>query len=179
MQAITPDIRDRCRPIRLLLLDVDGVLTSGGITYAADGKEIKTFHVRDGQGIKLWQRQGYMAGIISGRSSEIVKRRAAELGISHVVQGADNKVPAFERLLEETKVSAREVCYMGDDLPDVPLLRQAGFAATVADAVEEARATAHYVTTAKGGEAAVREVIELILKTQERWPAIVEGFRVP
>jgi len=172
------DFSDRCRRIRFLLLDVDGVLTDGGITYADDGREIKTFNVRDGLALKLWIQAGRQAGILSGRTSEVVKRRAAELKVTALIQGADDKRPAFETLLREHKLDASEVCYVGDDLPDVPLIRRAGLGVSVADACEEARQAARYVTRAAGGRGAVRELVQLLLESQGLWQATLERLGV-
>ncbi|MFO0965664.1 MAG: HAD hydrolase family protein [Gemmataceae bacterium] len=172
------DIEERCRRIRFLLLDVDGVLTDGGITYADDGTEIKTFNVRDGLALKLWLQADKQAGILSGRTSEIVKRRAAELKLTALIQGADDKRPAFEALLREHNLEASEVCYVGDDLPDVPLIRRAGLGVSVADGCEEARQAAQYVTRQPGGRGAVRELVQLLLETQGLWQVMLErlGF---
>lgn len=172
------EIQARCQRIRLLLLDVDGVLTDGAITYAGDGREIKTFHVRDGLAIKLWLGAGRKAGIISGRRSEIVRRRAAELGITALVQGAEDKRPAFARLLEEHQLKAEEVCYVGDDLPDVPLIRSAGLGVTVADGCAEARRAARHITRKAGGQGAVREIVELLLQAQGLWADVLDRFGV-
>jgi 3-deoxy-D-manno-octulosonate 8-phosphate phosphatase (KDO 8-P phosphatase) len=155
--------------IRLLVLDVDGVLTDGRITYTADGVEIKSFHVRDGSGIVLWQRSGGRTAIISGRTSKAVDVRAAELGIALVVQSSRDKRAALEGVLKATGLQAAEACAVGDDLPDLPLLRTCGLAAAVADACPEVRAAAHYVTQSPGGRGAVREIVELLLRTQGRW----------
>lgn len=163
-------LRERCNAIQLLIVDVDGVLTAGGITYGNPDLEIKQFHVRDGSGLKVWHRAGKRSGLLTGRSSPIVERRAAELGIGFVVQGAADKEPAYRRLLAEAGVDEEAVCYLGDDLPDVPPLRACGLAVAVADACVEARAVAHYITRAVGGRGAVREVIELILRCQGHWP---------
>lgn len=166
-------LRDRCSAVELLVLDVDGVLTPGGIVYGASGGEanleVKAFHVRDGSGLKLWHRAGRRSAILTGRSSPLVKVRAAELGIATVVQGAADKGAALRRVLAETAVSPQAVCCIGDDLPDVAALRQVGLAVAVADACPDARAVAHYVTRAAGGRGAVRETIERILRCQGRW----------
>ena len=167
----------RCVRVELLVLDVDGVLTDGTIVYADDGVEIKTFHVRDGSGLKLWQREGKRAAIISGRRSRTVEIRAAELGISPVVQGAPEKLDSYRQLLADTGLRAEQVCFVGDDLPDLPLLRNCGLAVAVADACPEVRADAHYVTRAAGGRGAVRETIELILRCQGRWQPAVARYR--
>lgn len=158
-------------------MDVDGVLTDGRIVYSDRGDEIKAFHGRDGSGIKLWLGQGKRAALLTGRQSEIVQRRGAELGITTIIQGADAKLPAFEKLLADQGVTAAQTAYIGDDLPDVPLLRRSGLAAAVADACPEARAAAHYVTQTAGGRGAVREVIELVLRHQGRWQQIVADYR--
>jgi 3-deoxy-D-manno-octulosonate 8-phosphate phosphatase (KDO 8-P phosphatase) len=173
---IDASIAERCRAIELLVMDVDGVLTDGRIIYSDAGTEIKAFHVRDGSGIKLWLAQGKRAAILSGRKSNVVQRRAAELGVSAVVQGADEKLPALERLLREQGVTPAQTACLGDDLPDVPLLRRCGLALAVADACAEARAAAHYVTQTRGGQGAVREAIEVILRHQGRWLDVVARY---
>jgi 3-deoxy-D-manno-octulosonate 8-phosphate phosphatase (KDO 8-P phosphatase) len=170
-------LAQRCAAVELLVMDVDGVLTDGRIVYSDRGEELKAFHVRDGSGIKLWLRQGKRAALLTGRKSPIVERRAAELGISAVIQGADDKLPAFEALLRDQGVTAAQTAYVGDDLPDVPALLRSGLAAAVADACAEARAAAHYVAQAPGGQGAVREVIELVLRHQGRWQEIVAMYR--
>lgn len=170
-------LAQRCAAIELLVMDVDGVLTDGRIVYSDRGEELKAFHVRDGSGIKLWLKQGKRAALLTGRKSPIVARRAAELGISAVVQGADDKLPAFEALLRDQGVTVARTAYVGDDLPDVPALLRSGLAAAVADACAEARAAAHYVTQATGGQGAVREVIELVMRHQGRWQEIAAEFR--
>ena len=162
-------LRERCSAVELLIVDVDGVLTTGGIVYGSPEVEIKEFYVRDGSGLHLWHLTGKRTGLITGRSSPVVERRAAELGISMVVQGASEKLSAFRRMLDEAGVAEEAVCYIGDDVPDVPPLRRCGLAAAVADACPEVRAVAHYITQAPGGRGAVRETIELILRCQGRW----------
>jgi 3-deoxy-D-manno-octulosonate 8-phosphate phosphatase (KDO 8-P phosphatase) len=167
----------RCRQIRLILSDVDGVLTDGGIVLDNQGVEIKRFHVRDGMGIRLWQKAGCRFGLITHRSSNIVKMRVAELGIEIIRQGIDNKLTAMREVLGELRVAPTQVCYIGDDLPDLSAVRAAGFGVAVADACEELRQTAHYVTTLPGGAGAVRETIELILKAQGRWEDLIQSYR--
>ena len=169
MQSAFPTLAERCRGVRLLVLDVDGVLTEGGIVYGTGGLEVKRFHVRDGSGLKLWKKAGRRTALITGRSSPVVDVRAAELGIDFVFQGASDKLPAYQRLLDETALPPSSVCYVGDDLPDVPPLTRCGLAAVVGDGCREARAAAHYLTRARGGQGAVREVIELILRCQGEW----------
>ncbi len=163
--------------IDLLVLDVDGVLTDGRIVYSAAGDEIKAFDVRDGHGVKLWQRAGHDAAILSGRASPAIHRRAADLGIEHVVEGAKDKWPAMRALLDELGRTPDRAAYVGDDLPDVPVMARVGFAAAVPDAAGEARRVAHYVTRAPGGAGAVREVIELILGHQGRWAGVMRRYR--
>jgi 3-deoxy-D-manno-octulosonate 8-phosphate phosphatase (KDO 8-P phosphatase) len=166
-------LRERCSAIELLIVDVDGVLTAGGIVYGSPEVEIKEFYVRDGSGLHLWHLAGKRTGLITGRSSPLVQRRATELAIGLVVQGAPEKLPAYRRMLSDAGVSDEAVCYVGDDVVDVPPLRLCGLAVAVADACPEARAVAHYITQAPGGRGAVRETIELILRCQGRWPEFV------
>lgn len=167
----------RCQPIEGLVVDVDGVLTDGGIIYTDRGDELKVFHVRDGSAMKIWTEAGKKLGIITGRRSEIVVRRALELGAKPVVQGSGNKRLALEKMIRDWKLNADEVCYIGDDLPDLGAMRDVGLAVAVADACPEATEDAHYVTAARGGQGAVRETIELILKCQGSWDEIVARHR--
>jgi 3-deoxy-D-manno-octulosonate 8-phosphate phosphatase (KDO 8-P phosphatase) len=169
-----PDVAaDRFSRIRLLLLDVDGVLTDGRITYADNGLELKAFHVRDGSGLKFWHRSGGRVAIVSGRSSPAVARRAKELGIDPVVQGADEKLPALRRILRETGMTPDQVCAVGDDLPDLPVLTRCGLAVAVADAAPEVRSVAHLVTPSPGGCGAVREAVEWLMRGQGTWDRVV------
>lgn len=164
--------------IDLLVLDVDGVLTDGRITLTAAGEEIKTFHVRDGSGMKYWQRAGKKLAIISGRSSPAIGHRAKELGVEVVRVGAKDKLPLLEEILEETGIPAERTAVIGDDLPDLPLLRRCGFPIATADAVEEVRLAAAYVTRRKGGDACVREVIEMLLKRSGLWEGILARYKL-
>jgi YrbI family 3-deoxy-D-manno-octulosonate 8-phosphate phosphatase len=170
-------LHERCAVIELLVADVDGVLTDGGIVYGSDGIELKQFHVRDGSGLKCWEQAGKRAAFLTGRRSAVVERRGLELGIPFILQGVLEKLPALRRLLDETGLKQEQVCYIGDDLPDLPPLRHCGLAVAVADACPEARAEAHYITQAPGGHGAVREAIELILRSQGRWQLVVERLR--
>jgi 3-deoxy-D-manno-octulosonate 8-phosphate phosphatase (KDO 8-P phosphatase) len=163
-------LRQRCAAIELLLLDVDGVLTDGGIIYGDAGGEWKVFHVRDGSGLKIWHAAGKRSAVISGRISRTVEVRAAELAVSLVLQGVADKMPAYQRLLAEMGVLSEQVCFVGDDVPDLPILRNCGLAVAVADACPEVRLAAHYVTASAGGRGAVRETVELVLRCQNRWP---------
>jgi 3-deoxy-D-manno-octulosonate 8-phosphate phosphatase (KDO 8-P phosphatase) len=171
------NLDQRCRTICLILSDVDGVLTDGGIVYDNQGIETKQFHVRDGMGIRLWQKAGYRLGLITHRSSHIVKIRVAELGIEIVRQGVDDKLTAMRGVLSELQLAPAQVCYIGDDLPDLPAVRAAGLGVAVADACAELRQLAHYVTTLPGGHGAVRETVELILKAQGRWEDLIQTYR--
>jgi 3-deoxy-D-manno-octulosonate 8-phosphate phosphatase (KDO 8-P phosphatase) len=170
-------LAERCAGIELLVLDVDGVLTDGAIVYTDNGVEVKAFHVRDGSGLKLWQREGKRAAIISGRRARAVEVRAAELGVSPVIQGAAENLEAYRQILAEAGLRPEQACFVGDDLPDLPPLHNCGLAVAVADACPEVRADAHYVTRAPGGRGAVREVIELILRGQGRWQRAVARYR--
>lgn len=166
----------RCQPIELILADVDGVLTDGSVIFDNQGIEIKRFHIRDGLGIKLWQRAGYTFGIVTARSSHIVKLRAAELGIELVRQGFEEKFSVFQQILDELHLDAQQTCYVGDDLPDLPVMQQAGLAIAVADAAAEVRVAAHYITRQAGGAGAVREAIEVILKAKGRWQDLIRRY---
>ena len=164
------------QPIRLILSDVDGVMTSGQITYDNQGIETKSFHVRDGLGIKLWQRAGHQFGILTARSSHIVKLRAAELGVEIVRQGFSDKLPAAKHIIESLGLELSEVCYIGDDLTDLRLLSNVGLAVSVADGAGEVRQAAHLITKSAGGQGALRELIESILKSQKRWDELLAEF---
>jgi YrbI family 3-deoxy-D-manno-octulosonate 8-phosphate phosphatase len=168
-------LQQRCRPIDLLVLDVDGVLTDGRIVYGSEGLEVKAFHVRDGSGLKLWHRAGRRSALITGRTSEVVAVRARELGVATVIQGAADKWPAFCEVLAKSRTAPEAVCYVGDDVPDLEPMRHSGLAVAVADACPEVRACAHYVTRAAGGAGAVREAIQLLLRCQGAWQASAGG----
>jgi YrbI family 3-deoxy-D-manno-octulosonate 8-phosphate phosphatase len=170
------NLSERCQSIELILSDVDGVLTDGGVTFDNNGIELKRFHIRDGSGIKLWQRAGGRFGLITGRTSHIVEVRAAELGIEIVRQGTDNKVTAAQEIMAEQRLKPEQVCYVGDDLPDLPVLRRVGLGVAVGDACLELRDEAHLVTRAVGGAGAIREVIETVLKQQQRWSDLVQIY---
>ena len=170
------EIQRRAARVKLLLMDCDGVLTDGRIWILENGEDQKAFHTRDGLGIDLLHRAGLKSGIISGRISSALERRAQSLGVSYLWQGRDDKRQAFADTLAQVQVSSDEVAFVGDDLTDLPLMIQAGFAVAVADAVAEVKAHAHYVTTLKGGKGAVREVVELILKAQGRWDELIKTF---
>jgi 3-deoxy-D-manno-octulosonate 8-phosphate phosphatase (KDO 8-P phosphatase) len=169
--------RDRFARIELLLLDVDGVLTDGTLIYSAQGDELKAFHVRDGSGIKFWRQSGKRVAILSGRTSETVRRRAQEAGIDLVIQGESDKLPALRRILSDTGLQIDQVCAVGDDLPDLPVLLHCGLAVAVADAAPELKTVAHYTTDLPGGRGAVREAIEWLMRGQKTWDSAVETLR--
>jgi len=169
----------RAQGLKLFLLDVDGVLTDGTITYTHEGNEIKSFHTRDGFGIRLLMESGVEVGLITARESEAVNRRVQDLGLKHVFQKTKNKLAVFEQLLKELALQPSEVGYMGDDWLDLPLLVRVGFAATVADAVPEVLQVAHYVTKQTGGRGAVREVCDLILEARGTSKTLLEKYLKP
>jgi len=164
--------------IRMLLLDVDGVLTDGGLLIHPDGSESKWFNVYDGHRIRLWQQAGLLCGLLSGRQSEATLRRAEQLQISLVLQGCGEKLPAFEQMLAEMRLEPEQVAYVGDDLMDLPILRRVGFAVAVANAPEEVRRHADYVTLRDGGKGAVAEVIEYLLRITGRWEELLKQYQV-
>lgn len=169
-------IERRALHIKLLLMDCDGVLTDGRLWLLENGDEHKSFHTHDGLGLALFHRAGLKSGIISGRTSTAVERRARELGVEFVHQGDPDKLEAFEQVLRQAGVDENEVAFIGDDLPDIPLMKRSELAVAVADAVDETRLAAHYVTRAEGGRGAVREVVEIILKSQGRWNDLVDEY---
>jgi 3-deoxy-D-manno-octulosonate 8-phosphate phosphatase (KDO 8-P phosphatase) len=166
------------RRIRLLLLDVDGVLTDGTIVLHQDGTESKSFHIRDGAAIVWAQRAGFKIGLLSARTSEATEQRALQLGVSLVVQGATDKLTAYEQILREHSLSDADVAYMGDDLQDLPVLRKVGFSAAPADAAADVRTAVHWVSSQPGGRGAVRELIEHVLRAQGSWEDAVAEFLV-
>lgn len=172
----TPTLQTRARRIRLVLLDVDGVLTDGTVLMHGDGTESKGFHIRDGAGIVWAMQSGLKIGLLSARASAATSQRAAQLGIRIVVQGAVSKPAEFERIVAEAGLEDDQVAYMGDDLLDLPVLQRAGLGGAPADAAAEVRAAAHWVSTLPGGRGAVREFIELVLKAQDRWDGLVQEF---
>lgn len=169
-------LRDRLARVQLLLLDVDGVLTDGGVTWTNDGVEQKTFSIRDGLGIRLWQQAGGRTGIITGRSSRVVQLRAEELGIGIVRQGIGDKLEAATAVLAEQGLGWEQAAFVGDDLPDLPVVMRCGVGVAVADACPELVAAATLVTRRPGGRGAVREVIERLLEARGQWDAIVHRF---
>ncbi len=161
------------KPIRMILSDVDGVLSDGHITFDNAGIETKSFHVRDGQGIKLWMQSKLKFGILTSRNSNIVKIRAAELGIVILRQGFSEKLPAALEIFRQENIDPSEVCYIGDDLPDLPVMHHVGLPVAVADAVPEVKSAAKWTMQTAGGEGAVRELIERLLKAKRLWEDLV------
>jgi 3-deoxy-D-manno-octulosonate 8-phosphate phosphatase (KDO 8-P phosphatase) len=173
------DLAKRCQPIELLVTDVDGVLTDGSIVLDDRGIEIKHFHVRDGLAFSLWHKAGKHSAILSGRSSGAVDIRAGDLRIAHVLQGHEQKEPPLRILIEQLGLSPRQVCYVGDDLPDLPPLLAVGLAACPADAAPEVKDAVHLVTRANGGKGTIREIVEIILKSQDRWINLIRPDAFP
>jgi len=166
----------RFRAVRMLITDVDGVMTDGSIVVNADGSESKVFNVRDGSGIKFLMRNGIRTAIISARKCPPVDHRARYLGMDYCITGALDKLPAYRKLLGEAGLADADVCYVGDDHPDIPPMRFAGVPVAVADAAAEVKEHAAYVTEAAGGRGAIREVAELILKAQGKWDKMMERY---
>ncbi len=170
------DLKNRIVPVKMMIFDVDGVLTDGRVIYTDDGSELKEFDARDGHGIKLLQRAGIEVALISGRACRAVEHRASGLGISRVYQGSIVKTEPYERILAETGLKEHETGYMGDDLIDIPVMRRAGFAAAVRNGAPHIFPYAHYITRADGGRGAAREVCEMILQAQGLWEGVMERY---
>ena len=170
------DIAQHAAGVRLLALDVDGVLTDGSIYYGNAGEELKAFNIKDGLGIKLLQRTGVIVAIITGRQSEIVNRRARELGITEVVQGREDKRDALLELCAKLGITPADCAYMGDDLPDLGAITTAGLGLTVTDAAPEVANAAHWQSSLPGGRGAVREACEFILTAKGEWAALEASF---
>lgn len=170
------DVAERASRIEWVLMDSDGVLTDGKIWMSSDGEELRSFHVRDGHGIRMGQRGGLSFGIISGRESKVVNRRAEELDIQEVHQRVWDKLARYEELSDRLGLSDEAVCYIGDDLVDLPVLRRVGLAAAPADADADVLAACHWVSRHPGGCGAVRELVELLLRARGSWPAVTERY---
>jgi len=173
---LSTEQRERASRIRFILLDADGVLTDGRIYLDSAGQESRAFSVLDGFGIRLGQRAGLQFGVMSGRKSEVVSKRAAELGIEEVHQGVLDKLSRFEELQARLGLSADEVCFVGDDLIDLPVLRRVGLSAAPSNAVAEVLQAVHLVTDRPGGKGAVRELVDLILHASGRWESATQRF---
>lgn len=176
MAELTEGVLERAREVKLLILDCDGVLTDGRIILLPGGEETKAFDAKDGHGIRMALRAGLRVAIISGRESFAVRARARDLGITQLHEGAFAKLEPYERVLEEESVSDRETCFVGDDVTDIPVFRRVGLAIAVADATEDAKRFAHFVTERGGGRGAVREVIEALLKAQGKWEEVMARY---
>ncbi len=173
---LNPDLVDRLRRVRLLALDVDGVLTDGRLYFQADGGEIKAFHTLDGHGIKLVQRAGLQVALITGRDSPMVSRRAAALGIPHLFQGVEEKLPTLRRLCQRLGLELSQVAYCGDDMPDVAPIRQAGVGISVPGAPSYIRQHADWVTEREGGHGAAREICDTLLQAQGHWDGVLDTY---
>lgn len=176
LKRLNAEVRARVERVKFLVLDVDGVLTDGRLFYHDDGTESKVFDVRDGHGIKMLAHADIETAIISGRTCPLVDKRAADLGITKVVQGVRDKVPILEKMLSEKRLKPEEVAFVGDDVVDLPVMSRVGFAVAVADSSEYLFDTAHYVTLAPGGRGAVREVAELILGVRGLWSKVSRAY---
>jgi 3-deoxy-D-manno-octulosonate 8-phosphate phosphatase (KDO 8-P phosphatase) len=169
-------VREKAKTIRLLILDVDGVLTSGVVYYGSHDVEMKGFHLHDGLGIKLLQKTGVTVAIISGKNSEPVARRMKEMNIEHAYLGHDDKIAPYEHLKQTLKLSDDEIAYMGDDLPDLPLLRRAALAITVPQAPDIMKQHADFITKNKAGKGAVREACEFIMQAQGSYESVIQSY---
>jgi 3-deoxy-D-manno-octulosonate 8-phosphate phosphatase (KDO 8-P phosphatase) len=175
-RAIAEKLRAKATQVRLLALDVDGVLTDGRIIMDHEGREIKAFDVRDGHGIKLLREAGIEVAMLTGRNSPVVQKRADDLGITWLRQGVADKVAAYAEIAREASIADEQTCFVGDELVDIPLLKRVGFPIVVADGVHEAKQWALYVTKAPGGKGAVREVCDLLLQAQGKWEEILRRY---
>ncbi|MFC3283576.1 KdsC family phosphatase [Litchfieldella rifensis] len=173
---IDPRLVDRARQIRLLALDVDGVLSDGRLYFQADGVEIKAFHTQDGHGLKLLRQAGLEVALITGRDSPMVSRRAADLGINHVHQGSDDKLDVLRQLCARLDLQFEQVAYCGDDLPDLAAIKRAGLGISVPNAPAYIRAHADWTTERQGGHGAVREICDALLEAQGYWGAVVDTY---
>lgn len=167
----------KARIIKLLVLDVDGVLTDGRLWYGNSGEELKAFHIQDGLGIKLLQRAGVDVAIITGRTSQLVTRRGTELGIKHIVQGREDKLVALRTLAAELQLELEEIAYAGDDLPDLSAIAAVGLGIAVANAMPYVARHAAYKTARNGGDGAVREICDLIMQAQDKLDGVLERYR--
>lgn len=173
---LAEEILEKAKKIKVLLTDVDGVLTDGRIIYDSDGRELKFFHVRDGHGIKLLVSNGIEVGIITGRNSSIVDKRAKELGINYVIQNAYDKGTIIDDFLKNRNLKEEEICYVGDDIVDLPVFMKVGLKITVPDAPIEVQKYADYITLNYAGKGAIREVCEIILRAKGLWDNILEKY---
>lgn len=169
-------ISEKAKNIKLLILDVDGVLTAGTLSYTPNGIEVKNFHVHDGQGMKLLKKTGVDIGVITTCKSPIVKRRMDDLGINHLYQGQIDKLPAYEDLKNKLNLTDEQIAYVGDDLPDLPMLKRVGLAVTVSNAPKIIQQHTHWITKAKGGKGAAREVCDFIMQAQGTYQTVIDAY---
>lgn len=169
-------LHQRVLGIKLLILDVDGVLTDGRVIYDSEGRETKCFDIKDGHGLKLLQRAGYEVALLSGRESKVNRIRAKELGIQNIRENCTQKLPVFEEILAERQLDYGQAAFMGDDLIDLPVMRECGLALAPADAVDEVRAVAHWISDLPGGRGAVRQACEMILKNGDAWNQVTARY---
>ena len=175
--SLPQDLLQRASRVSVLLIDVDGVFTDGRIVYANYGDELKFFDVQDGAGLVFWNRVGLKSAIITARTSRLMKRRAKEMRIDFLAQGCLPKLPAYEQLLKRFRVSDEQVCAIGDDLMELPFLRRVGLAVAVPNAVDEVQRVCHYITKRPGGRGAVREVVDLVLKSKGLWDQVIQRYQ--
>lgn len=173
---ISKDILERAKKVRLLIIDIDGVMTDGRIIYSIYGDELKFFDVTDGFGLSLLKTAGIPSVIITAKKSRIVTLRARDMRVARTYQGYLDKLVPFEDILKRFKIAAEDICFIGDDLIDIPVLKRVGFAVAVPNAVDETKAAAHYVTSKIGGRGAVREICDMILKSQDKWELAAGKF---
>jgi 3-deoxy-D-manno-octulosonate 8-phosphate phosphatase (KDO 8-P phosphatase) len=169
-------LQSKLKKIKMLILDVDGVLTDGRVIMDDNGHETKNFNVRDGHGLKMIQRYGIKVALLTGRQSEVVKHRARDLEIKEVYQKVFNKKEVLAKILKKNKLTADQVAFVGDDIIDIPVLKAVGFSAAVADAYDVVKKSVDYITQNKGGRGAVRELCDLILQAQGKWPEVAAGY---
>lgn len=174
IEQIPEDVLERARRLKGIFMDVDGVLTAGMIVFDANGLEIKHFNAHDGLACKMAALGGLQTGIISARESGTIRHRAREMGVTNLYLGRQHKLPAFRELLKDLNLRPEECCFIGDDLPDVPVMKEAGLAVAVNNATDIPKEVAHYITRKKGGDGAVREVVELVLKAQGKYESVVK-----
>jgi 3-deoxy-D-manno-octulosonate 8-phosphate phosphatase (KDO 8-P phosphatase) len=170
------DILTKAKKIRLVVFDVDGVLTTGALTYRSDGSEDKTFHVQDGMGMRMLASAGIDVAIITARTTSVVTKRMQDLAIAHVYQGYSDKLLAYNEVKQKLNIQDDEVAYMGDDLPDLPVMQRVGLSISVPNAAKIMREHANFVTKKKGGKGAVRELCELILQAQDKYDTIIQNY---
>lgn len=170
------EIQGKLKKIKMLVLDVDGVMTDGSIIMDSDGREMKNFNVRDGHGLVMIQRHGIQVAILTGRTSTVVDHRARDLKITEVYQGALNKKEIFAQILKKNNLTPETIAYMGDDIVDIPVLKMVGFSVAVADALDLVKKTVDYVTVNRGGQGAVREICEMLLMAQGYWPEVAARY---